>query len=225
MKELQRKLKKCRLFDGLEEEEVLNVIKSIRYRVAKYKKDNIVAQEGDDCTSVSIVLEGSVEVQKVYPSGKTVILTRFGEGSIFGEAVVFSKSGKYPSTIIAASDTEILSMGKADMVTLFGKYPKVLERFIETLSDRILMLNKKVKELSFETMRQKICSFMMEEYGKQKSLRIKVPFSRKTMAEFLGVQRPSLSRELINMKKGGLIEFDKDIIEIKDLGLLEEFLI
>ena len=63
----------------------------------------------------------------------------------------------------------------------------------------------------------------MEEYKKQGSNVIKVPLSRKEMAEHMGIQRPSLSRELIKMREEGIIEFDKKTITIKDMGRLSKF--
>ena len=40
----------------------------------------------------------------------------------------------------------------------------------------------------------------------------------------LGVPRPSLSRELINMKDHGLIDYTKDIIKIVDKNAIENIL-
>ena len=49
--------------------------------------------------------------------------------------------------------------------------------------------------------------------------------SRKNLAEHLGVQRPSLSREFVNMKNDGLIDFSKNLVEIKNLEGIEDILI
>jgi CRP-like cAMP-binding protein len=98
-----------------------------------------------------------------------------------------------------------------------------MENFLELLSNKLLILNKKVKMLSLESIRKKIENFLMEEYKKQRSNIIKVSLSRKEMAEHMGIQRPSLSRELIKMRKEGIIEFDKKAITIKDIGVLSKF--
>lgn len=55
---------------------------------------------------------------------------------------------------------------------------------------------------------------------RQKNLIIKVPFPRKEMAEHMGIQRPSLSRELGRMREEGIIEFDKEFIVVKNLETL-----
>ena len=44
------------------------------------------------------------------------------------------------------------------------------------------------------------------------------------MGELLNVPRPSLSRELTNMKNEGIIDFDRNTIKILKLDLLEEAL-
>ena len=47
--------------------------------------------------------------------------------------------------------------------------------------------------------------------------------NREMFADFLGVARPSLSRELMNMQKDGLIAVDKEEVRICDREALEEF--
>jgi len=49
--------------------------------------------------------------------------------------------------------------------------------------------------------------------------------SRKNLADHLGVQRPSLSRELVNMKNDGLINFNKSLVQIKNLKDIKDVLI
>ncbi len=64
---------------------------------------------------------------------------------------------------------------------------------MELLSERILMLNKKIKELSLGTIRQKICHFLLEQYKGKKTFSIKLNLSKQALAEHMGIQRPSLS--------------------------------
>jgi CRP-like cAMP-binding protein len=92
------------------------------------------------------------------------------------------------------------------------------------LSNKILMLNKKLKNISYETLRQKIASYILDEYSHQKKLDIILNYTRKEMAEQLGIPRPSLSRELVNMKKDNLIDFSKNHIIIKNVNNLEKLL-
>src|SRR5699024_8461017 len=102
---------------------------------------------------------------------------------------------------------------------------KFLGNFMTILSDRILMLNSKIKILSYETIRKKIANFLLDEYKKQNNNFLEFSYGRKKMAEVLNVPRPSLSRELAKMRDEGIIDFDKNVIKIVDIKLLKRCLI
>ncbi|NOV89694.1 CRP-like cAMP-binding protein [Clostridium acetobutylicum] len=44
------------------------------------------------------------------------------------------------------------------------------------------------------------------------------------MSEMLGIPRPSLSREFINLREEGIIDFDRTSITILDINSLKEIL-
>lgn len=212
------------LFRNFAEENILQILKTIEYKITSFDKDQMIALEGQDLTSIGIVIEGSIEIQKIYPSGKTVTIAHLKEGDIFGEVIVFSAMSTYPSTIISVSNTEIMFIPKSDITKLCTTNVCILNNFMGLLSNKILMLNKKLRNLSYQTIREKISSYLLDEYSKQKKMFLDIPYSRQEMAEQFGVTRPSLSRELINMKSDGLIDFDRNIILIKDLQNLENCL-
>jgi CRP-like cAMP-binding protein len=218
-------LKKNILFKNSSPDEIENIVETSKCNIIQYSKDSIIALEDYECSSIGIVLVGTIEIQKIYASGKIVTLTQLNQGHTFGEAIMFSMQNTYPATIVAVTNSEVLYIPKSDVIDICARYPSIMENFMELLSNKILILNKKVKELSFETIRAKICSYILELYKKQKNLNIKVPFSRKTMAEHMGIQRPSLSRELIKMRDEGIIDFDKDTIHINDLKAIEDSLV
>lgn len=231
MDKLVNHLKHCILFEGLTSQELQNLILSLNYSISdNCKKCNeshtcIVAIEGGICDSLGIVIEGELEVQKHYASGKVVTLAKLNKGKIFGEAIAFSETNIYPATIISYKGSIILYISKKDIITMCSSYPIVLNNFMQLLSSKILLLNRKIKELSFETLRQKISNYLLSQYEIQKTLDLILPMSRKNLAEHLGVQRPSLSRELVNMKNDGLIDFNKSLVKIKDLNGIEDILI
>ncbi len=165
-----------------------------------------------------------MEVQSLHPSGKSLTLNRLKPAEIFGEAILFSKSTKFPSTIEAIEESVIIFIKKSNLINCLSNCHRFMENFLELLSDRLLMLNKKLKMLTMENIRQKISDFLREEYKKQKSHTIKVSLSRQEMSEHMGIERPSLSRELGRMREEGIIEFDKKTIIIKDMEALNHLL-
>lgn len=222
MNVLSDNLKRCILFKDIKYEDLSNFLNMSNYIIKKYPKGNMVVIEGGNFEELGILLEGLLEVQTLYPSGKLLTFAQLKPVETFGEAIIFSKMNKFPATIVAIKDSKIMFINKEDLISCLTNCHKFMENFLKLLSNKLLMLNKKVKMLSLESIRKKIGNFLREEYKKQGSNIIKVSLSRKEIAEHMGIQRPSLSRELIKMRKEGIIEFDKKVIIIKDMGALSK---
>lgn len=217
-------LEKCTIFKDFDKNEIQDLLGTFKYKIKEYEKNETIAIEDDKCLSLGIVLCGNVHIEKIYSSGKVVVVDTLSQGNIFGEVIIFSNINKYPSTIIATDKCSIMYIEKSDVISLCIGNPIILANFMELLSKKILMLNRKVKQLSYTTIRQKICNYLFNQYKKQSSTTIKLPASKNKISEEMGIPRPSLSRELINMKDEGLIELNKNFVYILDLDILESYL-
>ncbi|WP_099187880.1 Crp/Fnr family transcriptional regulator [Tepidibacter mesophilus] len=222
MLDLQSTLKLSVLFKNVSDNDLNNILSNINYKIKSFNKNELIAIEGDPLNSIGIVISGNVEIQKIYPSGKTLTISTLSSGNIFGEVIVFSQKNTYPATLLPITSVDIMFISKEDILKICTINPDILKNFMSLLSNKILMLNKKVKTLSYQTIREKISSYLLDEYTKQKKLLIKIPYSRQEMSEQFAVTRPSLSRELIKMREEELIAFDKNTILIKDLDRLED---
>ncbi|BDR73175.1 cAMP-binding protein [Clostridium tetani] len=218
-------LKNSIVFKNIEEKDIIKILDSINYTIKFFHREENIAIEEDPCQSLGIIISGNVEIQKIFASGKVITIDRLKQGNIFGEVIIFSNMRKYPATITAVQEASIMFISKEEILKLCSLNSKFLNNFMGLLSNKILMLNKKVKNLSYNSIRQKVSSYLLQEYEKGGNLILKLNISRKEMAELLGVPRPSLSREMIKMKEEGLIDFNKNIIKILDEESLEDILI
>jgi len=218
-------VKKCTLAKHMNDSQICALLKPYEHNIRSYEKEQTVAFEGEECSNIGIVIEGSVEVRKIFASGRTVTIERLCEGDIFGEVIIFSDMGHYPSTIVSTDKTKILFIDKHDIIEICKTNEQFLQGFMRLLSNKILLLNRKIKSLSYQTIRQKVANYILEEMRNQKSTKLQLSYSRKEMADILGIPRPSLSRELAKMSEEGMIEFNKSIIIVKDEEALEDCLL
>lgn len=217
-------LSNIKVFKSISCEEIEKLLKICNLSEKYYDEDEIIVFEGDECNFIGIITSGMVDVKKISTTGKEYIITTLCEGDTFGEAVIFSSTNTFPATIVAKCPTRILILPKPSVLEMSKISEKFLSNFLNILSDRILLLNTKLKECTLSTLRQKICNFLIEEYKKQKSLKIKLNLSKQELSEKFNVQRPSLSRELIKMREEGLIDFWRKEIHIKDIKAIEDYL-
>ncbi|WAM35241.1 Crp/Fnr family transcriptional regulator [Caldicellulosiruptor acetigenus] len=213
-----------KLFKMMDQSEIKEILDSFHILKKDFEKDQVIVLEGDECSFIGLILSGMIEVKKSSVSGKEYTITTLTQGDTFGEAVIFSSANTFPATIVSKTKTEVIFIPKHAIIKMCKKNEKFLYNFLNLLSDRILLLNTKLKENTLSTLRQKICNFLIEEYKKQKTTKLKLNFTKQELAKIFNVQRPSLSRELIKMKEEGLIDFWGKEIWIKDLEKIEEYL-
>lgn len=224
MNELSELLMQCKLFKGFDEKVLVDFINTSKYVKKVYKKNEIIAFEGANCISIGIILSGNVEMQRIYESGRVVVMERLFSGNIFGEVIIFSDYNTYPATIMAAKNTAIVYISKENVLLQCSKSGYFLNNFMGLLSDKILMLNRKIKNMSYQTIAQKLANYIIEEHKKQKSMKIRLNQTRKEIAEQMGIPRPSLSRELMKLRDKKIIIFDKNYVEVRDIEALESIL-
>ncbi len=213
------------MFKNLTRNEILNLFKGSNYIIKHYNKDDIIALEGHPCTSIGLILKGGVDIKRILPGDKVILMSSFSKGNLFGEVITFSDVNVYPATVVSNSKSEIMFINKYDFVDFCSTNKEVLISFFNDMTNKIIELNKAVKTVSYLSIRQKISSFLLDEYESQKSNFIKMPTTKTKLAESLGVPRPSLSREFINMKNDNLIDYTNDYVKLIDVDKLKNILI
>lgn len=217
-------LKNNDLFKGLDIEEIECILNNISFTKIKYRKGEILAHEGEICTSLGVILEGTIEMQRLYCNGKYIVIKKLSKGEVFGEALVFSEKCFYPVTILAVKDCLIMYIKKEEILNLCFQNKKILENFISLLSNKVLMLNKKIKNISFKSIKEKVSNYILEESVIQNTDTISLNESKQDIAAKLGIPRPSFSRELMRLKTLGIIDFNRTFIKIINKEELENIL-
>lgn len=214
-------LKNTCFFKGIPEKEIESILKSELYLIREYKKNEVIANQGEKCNSLSVIVEGKAVIQTIYENGKVLTLSNFNVSDVFAEALLFSKDREYPATVMAIENCKILSLPKKSVLGIMQKNTKFAENMLELLSQKIVILNRKINLIELDSIRRKVCKILLDNYKKNNSYSYKIN-SKKELAEELGIPRPSLSRELINMREMGLIDFNLKEINIIDLEALED---
>jgi CRP-like cAMP-binding protein len=168
---------------------------------------------------MDIVLNGQVSVQNIDENGNVLTINIFSDRDIIGENLLFSSRNYYPMTVVAASRVTILHMQRELILELCQSNVSFMIGLIAQISDKTIILTDKIKAISMKTIRQCIIDFLKHEYHIQKSTIIKFNISKKDLAERLGIQRSSLSRELNKMRKEGLLEYNARTITLRNIDI------
>ena len=202
------------LIKSLSDEDILTNLNSGKFKVTSYKKSSVVHFDGETCNKLEIVLSGKVVVDRIDESGNLLTISEFYKDDILGGNLLFSKNPYYPMTVLTQLPTDILEIDREVLFELIYNNPMFLRTYLELISDRTFILGDKIKHYINRTIRESIMNYLNYESKKQNSNHIKLNITKKALAEKIGVQRTSLSRELAKMRKDGLIQFDSDTITL-----------
>ena len=207
MKKYLEFMRQIDLIKSIKPEEIESYLSEGSCNITEYGKDNIVHFVGEVCSKLEIILSGKVVIERIDESGNLMTIADFYGGDILGGNLMFSKNPYYPMTVTAKHTTLILEINKTRLFQLFSDNHDFLKSYLEYVSDHTVILGDRIKHYVNRTIRESITSYLDYEHKKQNSNIIKLSMTKKALAERIGVQRTSLSRELAKMREDGLIEF------------------
>ena len=206
------------LFKGLSKKEYETVLQVSQITERDYNKGSYLFERLDAPEYMYILQYGGVQLEKIDHNGKIIIMDIFKKpGTIFGEVYLYLNDKLYDYSCVAVEDTKVLCISKSFFST--GSIDKeiqnkILHNMLEILSQKAFHLNQKILLLGSYSLRQKIAHYLLQRSYKTKE--VYLDFNREELASYMGTTRPSISRELSQMEKDGVIVLEKDSITIID---------
>ena len=108
-------IRRCYLFDGIEDEQIPNAIKLLNGRIKKIKNDTFIVKLGGKMTSAGLLLKGKVESSFQNENFDQITMHTFSDGYLFGEALVINGAKNSP-----------VQVGAVVTVPLFQLCPRAL---------------------------------------------------------------------------------------------------
>lgn len=212
--EFLKMLKNLRLFNNLNDleiEEVKNFLSDIK----TYKNKSTVFNIGDEINYIGILLSGQVELAIDDAFGNKTILSKLSAPALFAESVLIRGIKEIPLSVVTTTDSQIIFF---DYKTFSAKNlscrEKVKDNLIDILAGKNLFMRDKLNLFSLQSTRAKILYFLSNESRKNHSKYFTIDFNITELAQYLNLNRSSLSRELSKLKKEGLIDYDKKTFRI-----------
>jgi CRP-like cAMP-binding protein len=181
--------------------------------IKKYAKGATVHRQHDPCTALDMILSGNLVAYSLSENGSAVTMFEFRENGIIGANLLLGDNNTYPLNIYSVTACELLHMTKGAVLELLRGYDFVIQ-YIKSLSLNAQGMNRKITMLTQKTLRENLLDYLQHQAVIQGSSCIKLPISKKELADYMGVQRPSLFRELKKMKGEGLIDVSNRLIKI-----------
>lgn len=219
MKEFPIKdIKHSPLFQGVKEEELTAMLGCLDGHIREYKKDTAIFRWGDKVSQIGLILKGNVHITKESYWGKESLLVRLGPGELFGEVYACVQNASFDGTATAASDVKIMFLDLKKVLTTCSSacrfHTKLIQNLLGVLAEKNLYFSRKIDCLTPHTIRAKLMEYFSQQVRVGGSRKFMVPFTRQQLADYLSVDRSSMTVELYKMKDERMIDFEKNLFTI-----------
>lgn len=182
--------------------------------------------EGDAADKLFYIVHGRVKITKATDDGKQLILDMYQTGDMFGQLDTMNASHHSFNAevaedsllgIIQQKDLEVLLWQHGDLAIEFMKWMSQMHRTTQTKFRDLMMFGKPGA----------LCSVLIRlsnSYGKPMGDSILIPtrLTNTELAEMIGATRESVNRMLSDLKRQDIIDYQDNLIVIKDLEYLRD---
>lgn len=205
------------------EREVIEA-KSVR---RSYRRGAKLFLEGDSASEVLLIQKGQIKITVGSHDGREVLLEIRGAGEVIGEMALIDDSPRSASAFSLTTPTEVLVMS----VRTFKELVDTDSEFTRSLLDEMV---RKVRDASFHQLELalddvvgRVARRLLDldsRFGRMKDgvVSVKSPITQQEIADWSGVSRQAVVKELSALRDAGIVEAKGSMMTIVDREALEE---
>ncbi len=219
-------ISKVNLFRNIQPEDLAQLLHCCEAKTISFPKDTYIWTAGAPARHIGVVKSGQVNIIREDILGNRHIIGQVGPGEVFGETFACAGLSLYPVSAQTTELADIMLLALQKVIrqcpAACGFHTQLIENLMRIMAEKNLILNRKISFLSYKTTRQKIAALLLSQMSSENDSSVSVPFSREEMADYFGLNRSALSRELSRMRAEGVIDFDRNTFILKSLPRLSE---
>ena len=206
-------LKKCGLFEEIEEENLTAMLDCLGAKVFSVKKDMTIFQEGTPAKYIGLILSGAVQMVQDDFYGNRSIVTSIGENGLFGESFACAGITSLPVSFIASKDCKIMLIDCKRITNTCCNacsfHKQVIFNLLHLVARKNLDFHQKIEITSKRSTKEKLMTYLLSVAKQTGSSSFTIPYDRQALADYLGVERSAMSAEIGKLRKEGIIECQK----------------
>jgi CRP/FNR family transcriptional regulator, cyclic AMP receptor protein len=197
-------LRQLPFFVGVPEEILLALAGRCRWQA--YAPGEVVVDSGDPSNEVFFVAEGAVRVVVRTALGYEAILNDLGAGSFFGELAAIDGVAR-SANVTALQRTRLCAVPGAAFMEIVLASPAAGRRLMRMLAGRLRAKDERLLEFMALPVRQRLMAELLrlsrDRGGGERTL--SPPPQQHVLAARIGTRRETVSREMAEMARSGLL--------------------
>lgn len=214
MKKFLPILKKCALFQGIEDDDLLRMLGCLGAKIEDFDKKCTIFAEGVPARHIGILLSGAAQIMQFDYYGNKSILTRISPSEVFAEAFACAAVPSLPVTVVASEPSTVMFINCEHILHTCtnncGFHQKLIYNLMKDLASKTILFHQRIEITSKRTTREKLLTYLTLEARRTGSDSFTIPFDRQELADYLEVDRSGLSAEIGKLRAAGVIESQKN---------------
>ena len=181
-----------------------------------------ILRQGDEGTSLVIVLDGVVRISMVTPNGREIILDYAEAGAVVGEIAVLDGQPRTASAI-AMWAGRILRLSRTAFEGFIERHPKIAIRLLREMARRLRETDSTIESDRAFTTGPRLARYLKRLTDqKVHGTRLTRDLSQTELGSFVGISRENINRQLAAWATDGVIELTQGKIRIVDPDYLTQ---
>lgn len=167
-----------------------------------------------------LLKEGRVQLYRLSPEGKKLVVAELGPGAVFGE-MSFVGQGMHNTFAESLEECLICVMSRVDVERILVNKPQVAVRFMEAMARRLQAAEAQLEDLAFKSIPSRLAGLLIKLSDPSDGTPRVAGYTHQDMAEMLGTYRETTTQTLNDFKDEGWIAIGRKKIDILDVAALE----
>lgn len=211
-------LRKCPLFDSIEDENLIGMLGCLGAKVEFFDKKYTIMAEGSPAKYLGIVLSGSAQISQVDFNGNRSIHSNIEPSEVFGEAFACAEIKELPISVIANDSCEIMLIDCNRILHTCSNncsfHRQLIFNLMKNLATKNVQFYQKIEITGKRSTREKLMTYLVFQAKKNNNNKFEIPFDRQELADYLEVDRSGLSAEISKLRKEGILNSHKNYFEL-----------
>ncbi|CAM3985327.1 Transcriptional regulator, Crp/Fnr family [Novosphingobium lubricantis] len=204
------------LFADCEKAELSDII--ARGQLRSFKPGQELMAQGQEGTTLFIVVKGLARVSMVAANGREIILDYAEPGHVLGE-IAFLDGGDRTATVEAIEPVEALVLSRTAFADIIEKHQGLSLRLLNAMARRLRQNNAVIEADRAYTSGPRLARFLLRLMmgGKDDSgTQLKIALSQGELGNFAGMSREQINRQLSAWVDNGIVALKGGRVTILD---------
>ena len=192
-----------------------------------YRRGAKLFLEGDSAGEVLIIQRGQIKITVASHDGREVLLEVRGSGEVVGEMALIDNSPRSASVSSLTTPTEVLVLSVRDFRELVDSDLDFTRALLDEMVRKIRDATFHQLELALDDVQGRVARRLLEldqRIGSMRAgiVRVKAPITQQEIADWAGVSRQAVVKELSALREQGIVETTGSVMTILDREALVE---